>query len=240
MAYEELKKAVCQANLELHRSGLVVLTWGNVSGADRKGGVVAIKPSGVDYSALEPADIVVVSLEDGEVVDGDLRPSSDTPTHIALYREFPSIGAVVHTHSCFATSWAQAAREIPCFGTTHADFSPGAIPVTRQLTAAEIMGDYEANTGRVIAECLRAAGAGTAETPAVLVAGHGPFAWGETPHHAVENALVLEEIARLAFQTLALNPKAEPLARVLHDKHFGRKHGPASYYGQEEAEAGGD
>ena len=233
MAHDKLKKMVCEANLELHRSGLVVLTWGNVSGVDREAGVVAIKPSGVDYASLKPTDIVVVSLTDGAIVDSTLRPSSDTPTHLALYREFESIGAVVHTHSCFATSWAQGGREIPCFGTTHADFCAASIPVSRQLTAAEILGDYEANTGKVIAECLRGAGADPAGTPAVLVAGHGPFVWGETAHKAVENAIVLEEIARMALQTLAINPKAERLPRVLHEKHFSRKHGPGSYYGQE-------
>ncbi len=230
--YAYLKTAVLAANISLARSGLVVLTFGNVSAADREAGVMAIKPSGMDYGAMKPKDIPVVSLESGEVVDGKLKPSSDTPTHLALYREFETIGGVVHSHSAFATSWAQGGKDIPCFGTTHADFCSGSIPVTRQLTPGEIMRDYEASTGRVIIETLRKNRLTPVDTPAVLVTGHGPFVWGANPREAVENAIILEEIARMAYQTLIINPKAERLPRALHEKHFQRKHGPDAYYGQ--------
>ena len=232
MAFDELKAAVYEANIALARSGLVLLTFGNVSAVDRAAGVIAIKPSGVDYDGMKPSDIVVVSLETGEVVEGVLRASSDTPTHLTLYRAFDSIGAVAHTHSSYASSWAQGLRKIPCFGTTHADFCAGAIPVTRQLTKAEIDEDYEANTGKVIVECLTKSGLDPAATPAVLVAGHGPFVWGENPSKAVENAVILEEVAKMAFRTLAVNPDSAPLPQPLLDKHFQRKHGPGAYYGQ--------
>jgi L-ribulose-5-phosphate 4-epimerase len=234
MAHADLRKAVFDANILLARSGLVVLTFGNVSGVDREAGVMAIKPSGVDYDAMKPADIPVVSLESGEVVDGSLKPSSDTPTHLALYRELGPIGAVVHSHSAFATSWAQGGKEIPCFGTTHADFCSACIPVTRQLSPAEIMRDYEANTGRVIIETLRKNKLTPSDTPGVLVTGHGPFVWGADARKAVENAIILEEIARIAYQTLIINPRAERLPRTLHEKHFQRKHGPDAYYGQKQ------
>jgi L-ribulose-5-phosphate 4-epimerase len=232
MAHEELRKAVFDANILLAKSGLVVLTFGNVSAADREAGVMAIKPSGVDYDAMKSADIPVVSLETGEVVDGNLKPSSDTPTHLALYREFEAVGAVVHSHSVFATSWAQGGKEIPCFGTTHADFCSGCIPVTRQLTPAEIMHEYEANTGRAIIDALRKNKMTPVDTPAALVTGHGPFVWGADARQAVENSIILEEIARIAYQTLIINTRAERLPRTLHEKHFQRKHGPDAYYGQ--------
>lgn len=232
MPYEELKQRVYQANLALVDAGLVVLTWGNSSGADRAAGVMAIKPSGVPYARLTANDIVVLNIASGEIVDGKGRPSSDTPTHLHLYREFPSCGGVVHTHSTFGTSFAQAQREIPCLGTTHADNFYGAIPVTRELTADEIRHDYELNTGRVIVECFRSKRIDPAQVPGVVVAGHAPFAWGDTPEKAVENAIVLEFSAQMALHTFAINPDAIPLPQVLVDKHYLRKHGPGAYYGQ--------
>ncbi len=225
----DLKERVHRANLELARHGLAVLTFGNVSGIDRSRGVVAIKPSGVDYEALRPGDIVLVDLE-GRVVEGRLRPSSDTPTHIALYRAFAAIGGIAHAHSPHATAFAQARREIPCLGTTHADLCDGAVPVTRLLTRAEVASDYEANTGKVIAE--RFARLDPVRTPAVLAAGHGPFAWGRTPDEAVRNALVLETVAGIALETLRLDPRAARLPAHVQRKHFERKHGPHAYYGQ--------
>lgn len=234
MAYDQLRQTVFEANLLLSRSGLVVLTFGNVSAVDRKAGVLAIKPSGVDYDAMKVEDIPVVSLETGEVVDGKMNPSSDTPTHLALYRRYEGIGGIVHSHSSFASSWAQGGKEIPCMGTTHADFCAGSIPVTRQLTPGEITRDYEANTGRVIIETLDKNGLTPESTPAVLVAGHGPFVWGADAREAVEKAVMLEEVARMAFQTLVINPRTERLPRALHEKHFHRKHGPSAYYGQKE------
>jgi L-ribulose-5-phosphate 4-epimerase len=232
VTHDALKEAVCAANLDLVASGLVVLTWGNVSGADRSASVMAIKPSGVSYDAMCAADMVVVSLETGEVVDGRLRPSSDTPTHLHLYRTFGAIGGIVHTHSGSAVSWAQAERDLPCFGTTHADHFYGSVPVTRRMRETEIRDAYEHNTGVVIAECLAERGLDPAEMPAVLVAGHGPFAWGPTPRKAVENAVALEATARMALDTLRLNPDAAPIDRALLDKHFLRKHGASAYYGQ--------
>jgi len=239
MAYEQLKRDVWQANMGLVEAGLVVLAFGNASGADRQAGVMAIKPSGIDYKALKPENIVALSLETGKVVDGDLRPSSDTPTHLRLYKAFESIGGIAHTHSPCATSWAQACREIPCFGTTHADHFYGPAPVTRQLTADEIRGDYEVSTGEVIVERFRGAGLDPDQFPGVLVAGHGPFTWGPTPSKAMENAIALEEIARMALRTLAINPEAGPVSQALLDKHFLRKHGPGAYYGQR-SETGND
>jgi L-ribulose-5-phosphate 4-epimerase len=233
VSHEALKEEVCRANLALVEAGLVVLTWGNVSGVDREAGIVAIKPSGISYRTLRPADIVLVSLESGERLEGDLRASSDTPTHLVLYRDFRSIGAVVHTHSPFATSWAQAARPIPCLGTTHADHFYGPVPVTRQLTAEEIEADYEANTGKVVSERFLDRGLDPEQIPAVLLPGHGPFVWGPGPAEAVENATVLEETARMALYTLAIDPGAAELPQALLDKHFLRKHGPDAYYGQE-------
>ncbi len=227
---DHLKQEVCEANLDLVAEGLVIQTWGNASGIDRASGCVVIKPSGVPYDAMKPKQMVVVALETGRVVEGDLSPSSDTPTHLVLYRAFPDIGGVVHTHSLHATAWAQAQRDIPALGTTHADYFHGAVPCTRLMTAKEIQGDYEANTGHVIVE--RFAKLDPLACPGVLVASHGPFAWGKSVKAAVENAVVLEHLARLASETLSLNPALKPMPRELLDKHFFRKHGPGAYYGQ--------
>lgn len=232
MAYDGLRQAVWRANLDLVEAGLVLLTWGNASAVDRDAGVIAIKPSGVAYDEMGPDDMVVVSLDDGAVVDGALKPSSDTPTHLHLYREFPAAGGVVHTHSRHAVSWAQAERDIPCFGTTHADHFYGPIPVTRRMRADEIREAYEHNTGVVIAECFRSRGIDPADVPAVLVAGHGPFAWGETARKAVENGIVLEAVAEMAMNTRSIDGEAAPIDRELLDKHFLRKHGRNAYYGQ--------
>ncbi len=229
---EQLKKDVCQANLDLVAEGLVIQTWGNVSGIDRKRGLVVIKPSGVPYDGMKPEHQVVVSLETGEVVEGKLKPSSDTATHLALYRAFPEIGGVVHTHSLYATAWAQARKGIPSYGTTQADYWYGDVPCTRLLTPKEIKTDYEANTGDVIVETFKKQKLDPMQHPAVLVASHGPFTWGKDAHDAVHNAVVLEFIARLASETLRINPKAKPMQPVLLDKHFLRKHGPGAYYGQ--------
>lgn len=223
-----LRKAVCKANVELARRGLALFTFGNASAIDRERGLVVIKPSGVPYAGLKPSDLVVTDLE-GRVVEGKLRPSSDLATHLELYRAWPSVGAVVHTHSHFATVWAQALQEIPFYGTTHADYFNGPIPVTRALTAAEIAQDYERNTGRVIIERFD----GEPNTmSAVLVAGHASFVWAATIEAAVETASVLEEVARLAFHTAVLNPATEQLSQALLHKHFRRKHGTSAYYGQ--------
>ena len=224
-----LKNDVFRRNLELVEHGLVVLTWGNVSGIDREAGLVAIKPSGVPYAGMTAEDIVVVDLE-GHAVEGRLRPSSDLPTHLALYRAFPSVGGIVHTHSPKAVAWAQARRGIPAFGTTHADHFHGAVPCTRELTPAEVADDYELNTGRVIEERFHDLDAEA--FPGVLVAGHGPFTWGPTPRKAVENAVALEQIAAMALDTLRLDPDAEPAPSYVLDKHDFRKHGPGAYYGQ--------
>jgi len=226
---DKLKKDVWRANLDLVRYGLVILTFGNASGIDRKKGLVVIKPSGVSYDELKPADMVVVGL-DGKVAEGTLNPSSDTPTHLALYRAFPGIGGIVHAHSEYATMFAQAAKEIPCLGTTHADHFHGPVPVTRLLTKREVKADYEGNTGRVIIE--RFAGLDAIGTPAVLVAGHGPFAWGKTPDEAARNALVLERTAKTALGTLTLDPGRRRLPGYIVEKHFQRKHGPHATYGQ--------
>lgn len=228
---EELREEVCKANLRLVAEGLVIQTWGNVSGIDRASGLVVIKPSGVEYEGMAPQHMVVVSLETGEVVEGKLRPSSDTPTHLELYRAFEGIGGVVHTHSLFATAWAQARREIPALGTTHADYFYGAIPVTRPMTEAEIHEAYEENTGKVIVE--RFAHLDPKQMPAVLVASHGPFTWGLTPDDAVSNAVYLEHIAKLTSETLRLFPDTPPMPQALLDKHYLRKHGAGRYYGQE-------
>jgi L-ribulose-5-phosphate 4-epimerase len=230
--YADLREQVWRANRDLAEAGLAVLSFGNASGVDRRAGVLAIKPSGVPYRELRPESVVVVALEDGRVVDGRLRPSSDTPTHLALCRRFEEIGGVVHTHSTFATAWAQACRPIPCLGTTHADHFRGSVPVTRALTRAEIEGDYELETGNVIVETLEASGLAPLEVPAVLVAGHGPFTWGPSPAGAVENAIALETVAALALRTAQLQPGIEQIGRGLLDRHFSRKHGPAAYYGQ--------
>ncbi|MBN2507278.1 MAG: L-ribulose-5-phosphate 4-epimerase [Verrucomicrobia bacterium] len=228
---EKLKTDVCRANLELVAQGLVVLTWGNVSGIDRRRGLVVIKPSGVSYDGMTPGDMVVVSLDTGQVVDGALKPSSDTPTHLVLYRAFEGVGGIVHTHSPWATAWAQARRDIPPLGTTHADFCHGLVPCTRPLTPAEIRTDYEANTGRVIAR--RFARLDPLACPAVLVASHGPFAWGRAVKDAVHHAVILEQVARMATETLRVRPGAKPVPQGLLDKHYYRKHGPGAYYGQQ-------
>lgn len=229
---EELKELVCRANLLLPRHGLVTFTWGNVSGIDRKRGLVVIKPSGVEYDGMDAGDMVVVSLENGSVVEGDYKPSSDTDTHLALYRAFPALGGIVHTHSRWATSFAQAGRGIPALGTTHGDYFYGEIPCTRKMTPAEIAGAYERETGDVIIETFLARGIGPAQVPAVLVHSHGPFAWGSDPLNAVHNAVVLEEVAFMAFHALALAPDLPPMQQELLDRHYLRKHGPGAYYGQ--------
>jgi L-ribulose-5-phosphate 4-epimerase len=228
---EELKREVFEANLSLVEAGLVVLTWGNVSGFDPKRGLVAIKPSGVDYSRMTVDDIVVVDL-DGKVVEGGCRPSSDTPTHLELYRNFSGIGGVVHTHSVEATAWAQALREIPCYGTTHADHFHGRVPLTRPLVAEEVAEAYELNTGKVIVERFR--DADFAAQPGVLVAGHAPFTWGETPAKVVANAVALEAMAKMARLTeqIAKSSPVAPLPSYVADKHYFRKHGAGAYYGQ--------
>ncbi|MBV9836743.1 MAG: L-ribulose-5-phosphate 4-epimerase AraD [Solirubrobacterales bacterium] len=226
---ESLVTQVLDANRALPAHGLVTLTWGNVSAIDRDQGVVAIKPSGVDYDELSAEDIVLLDLE-GDVVEGERRPSTDAPTHLALYRAFEEIGAVVHTHSTWATAWAQAEREIPLLGTTHADLSAHAIPLTRQLTDEEIDEDYEGATGTVLIETL--AEHGPAELPCALVRGHAPFCWGATADKAVQNAVTLEEVARIALLTTVLDADAGPLAAAVREKHFQRKHGPNAYYGQ--------
>jgi len=232
MTHTELRQKVHRANLDIVEAGLVELTWGNASGVDRSSGVMAIKPSGVDYNVMTPEDMVLVSLGTGEVVEGDLRPSSDTPTHLVLYHRFPDIGGVVHTHSSHAVSWAQAERSIPCLGTTHADHFYGAIPVTRRMRETEIVEAYEHNTGLVIVECFEEGGFDPNAIPGVLVACHGPFAWGSSPDKAVENAIVLESTARMAMHTFAVNPAALAIDQALLDKHYLRKHGKTAYYGQ--------
>jgi L-ribulose-5-phosphate 4-epimerase len=226
---DKLRAEVLEANLELARRGLVLYTFGNASAVDREQGLIAIKPSGVAYEKMTPADIVITDIY-GKVVEGSLRPSSDLPTHAALYRAFPQIGAVAHTHSCSATAWAQACREIPCFGTTHADYFAGSVPVTEYLTREEIETDYELNTGLAIIR--RMEGFDPLGYPGILVAGHAPFCWGETAATAAHNAVVMEELAALAFQTLVINAAAQPIPHALHHKHHSRKHGPQAYYGQ--------
>jgi L-ribulose-5-phosphate 4-epimerase len=228
-ASEELREQVLAANLALPRHGLVKLTSGNASGVDRKRGVMAIKPSGVRYETLTAGDLVIVDL-DGNVISGERRPSTDTPTHLALYRAFEDIGGIVHTHSTWATAWAQAQREIPVLGTTHADLCSHSIPLTRPLTQEEIDGDYERATGDVLVQAV--AEHGPAELPCVLVQGHAPFCWGSDAADAVEIAVTLEEVARMALLTTVLDPDVPPLAQALRDKHHRRKHGPRAYYGQ--------
>jgi L-ribulose-5-phosphate 4-epimerase len=227
---ETLKREVCQANLDLVKAGLVIQTWGNASGIDRRRGLVVIKPSGVPYEGMAPRHMVVVSLQSGQVVEGRLKPSSDTATHLVLYRAFPGIGGLVHTHSLYATAWAQAKKGLPSYGTTQADYWYGDVPCTRLLTAAEIRSDYEANTGRVIVERFRKLD--PLQHPAVLVASHGPFAWGKDVAGAVHNAVVLEFIAQLASETLRIHPKLKPMQSALLGKHFLRKHGANATYGQ--------
>ena len=226
---EELKDKVCRANLDLVRHGLVLFTWGNVSAIDRESGLVVIKPSGVSYDDMKPEDMVVVDL-DGKVVEGRLNPSSDTPTHVVLYKAFPQAGGVVHTHSTYATSWAQAGLDIPNIGTTHADYFHDAVPCTPDMTESEVKGEYELETGNVIVR--RFEGLNPVHTPGVLVKNHGPFTWGKTPEKAVENALVLDECAHMALLTRLFDPSAAPAAQCIQDKHYFRKHGANAYYGQ--------
>ena len=226
---EELKEKVFKANLDLVKHGLVIFTWGNVSGIDREKGLVVIKPSGVSYDDMKAEDMVVVDLETGKVVEGNLKPSSDTPTHLALYRAFPEIGGVVHTHSTYATAWSQAGKDLPNIGTTHADYFHEAVPCTRDMTEAEVINEYELNTGNVIIE--RFEGMNPVHTPGVLVKNHGPFAWGTSPADAVHNAVVLEQIAKMASIAYTVNP-ALTMNPLLVEKHFSRKHGPNAYYGQ--------
>jgi L-ribulose-5-phosphate 4-epimerase len=229
MLLKTLREQVLEANLELVRRGLVLYTFGNASGIDRREKLVAIKPSGVPYEELTAAQIVISDLA-GKIVDGNLRPSSDLATHLELYKHFPNIGGVAHTHSEFATAWAQAEQPIPCFGTTHADYFHGPVPVTERLTAAAIAGDYERETGAAI--CRRFAELDPDSIPAVLVAGHAPFCWGPSAAEAAHNAVILEYVARMACHTLSIHAETRPLARELHDKHFLRKHGRNAYYGQ--------
>ena len=239
---EKLKEKVCRANLNLVRHGLVIFTWGNVSAIDRESGLVVIKPSGVSYDGMKPSDMVVVDL-DGKVVEGELNPSSDTPTHLELYKAFPNIGGVVHTHSTFATAWAQAGSDIPNIGTTHADYFHDAIPCTRNMRRSEVFGEYEKETGRVIVERFAAKGIDPDDTPAVLVRNHGPFAWGTDADNAVHNAVVLEEVAKMAYiateihvadqlKGIYLADFSPRMNRFLVEKHYSRKHGPGAYYGQ--------
>ena len=229
---KELKKAVCQANLELQKRQLVIYSWGNVSGIDRSAGIIAIKPSGVAYDELTPEKIVLLDLE-GKIIEGALNPSSDTPTHLELYRNFETIGGICHTHPTNATMWAQACKEIPCFGTTHADYFYGAVPVTDVMTTGQIQNDYELNTGKAIVK--RFTGIDPMQMPAVLVAGHGPFSWGDDPAAAVDATVVLEQIAAMALGTITINPNQGPISSALLDKHYLRKHGINAYYGQPRA-----
>ena len=228
---KSLREAVYEANMELPRRGLVTYTWGNVSGIDRERGLVVIKPSGVDYDELSPDKLVVLDL-DGRIVDSKLNPSSDTKTHLELYKRYPDLGGIVHTHSVHAVAWAQAAMDIPCYGTTHADYFYGPIPCARHLTSEEIDEDYEKNTGKVIIETFDDRGINPMHTPGVICASHGPFTWGKDAAQAVYHAVVLEEVARMALLTRQVNPSAAPAPQNIQDKHFLRKHGPNAYYGQ--------
>ena len=227
---DELKEKVFKANLQLPKYGLVTFTWGNVSGIDREKGMIVIKPSGIEYDEMTAEDMVVIDLKDGKKVEGKWNPSSDTPTHLALYRAFPEIGGVVHTHSRWATSFAQAGRGIPPYGTTHGDYFYGEIPCTRKMTAQEINGEYELETGNVIVETFKKKA--YKDIPAVLVHSHGPFTWGTDPNNAVHNAVVLEELAFMALHTEQLNPDVSNMQQELLDKHYLRKHGANAYYGQ--------
>ena len=229
---EELKQQVFEANMMLPKYGLVTFTWGNVSAIDRESGLFIIKPSGVDYETMKVDDMVVVDLE-GNVVEGHYKPSSDTPTHLELYKAFPEIGGIVHTHSSYATSWAQAGRGIPCYGTTHADYMYGEIPCVRCLTKEEIEGAYEENTGHLIVNAFKELDREVMAVPAVLCKNHGPFAWGKDAHDAVHNAVVLEEVAKMAYRAETINPRIQPAPQELQDKHYFRKHGANAYYGQD-------
>ncbi|MCX7797482.1 MAG: L-ribulose-5-phosphate 4-epimerase [Melioribacter sp.] len=228
---EKLKKQVLEANIDLYKSGLVIHSFGNVSGIDRSQNLIVIKPSGIDYRKMKIQDMVVVDL-DGNIVEGKYRPSSDTPTHLELYKAFKSIGGITHTHSLYATVFAQARNEIPCLGTTHADTFYGSVPITRLLKKSEVVKEYEKNTGKVIVERFKSENINPIEVPGVLVAGHAPFTWGETPADSVKNAQLLEYIAQLAFGSLLINPRLKVLPNYILKKHFERKHGPNAYYGQ--------
>ena len=231
---EQLKETVFKANLDLVKHGLVIFTWGNVSGIDREKGLMVIKPSGVSYDEMRAEDMVVVDVATGKVVEGALRPSSDTPTHLAVYRAFPEVGGVVHTHSTYATAWAQAGKDLPNIGTTNADYFHDALPCTPDMTAPEVEGDYELETGNVIVRRFVEAGLNPVHTPGVLVKNHGPFAWGKDPMDAVHNAVVMEQVAKMAFVAFTVNP-ALTMNPLLVEKHFSRKHGPNAYYGQKKA-----
>ena len=228
---KSLREAVYEANMELPRRGLVTYTWGNVSAVDRAAGLMVIKPSGVEYEDLSPDKLVVLDL-DGRRVEGSLNPSSDTKTHLELYRAFPEIGGIVHTHSAHAVAWAQAGRDIPCFGTTHADYFYGPVPCARALSPEEVEDDYEGSTGRVIVETFRERGLNPVHVPGVICRSHGPFTWGRDAAQAVYHAAVLEEVAKMAIFTVQINPEALPAPQHVLDKHFMRKHGPNAYYGQ--------
>lgn len=228
---EELKEQVCRANLELVRRGVVIYTWGNASGINREKGLIVIKPSGVDYDGMEPEDMVVVDLESGETIEGSWNPSSDTKTHLELYRAFPSIGGITHTHSINAVAFAQAGLDIPALGTTHADYFYGAIPCTRELSKGEVEEAYESNTGKSIVECIKERGIDPLAVPGIIVKNHGPFSWGKDAAVSVYHAVVMEAISEMAIKTLLLNPQAS-MAQYVCDKHYMRKHGPNAYYGQ--------
>ncbi len=230
---QELKRQVYEANMLLPKYGLVTFTWGNVSAIDRESGLFVIKPSGVEYESMKPEDMVVMDLN-GNRVEGKLRPSSDTPTHLELYKAFPEIGGIVHTHSSYATSWAQAGRSIPCYGTTHADYIYGEVPCVRCLTKEEIDEAYETNTGKLIVSEFKRRKKEIMAVPAVLCKNHGPFTWGKDAKDAVHNAVVLEEVAKMAYRTESINSKVEPAPQELQDKHYYRKHGAGAYYGQED------
>ncbi len=228
---ENLKQEVFEANIELVNQGLVIYTWGNVSAIDRESGLVVIKPSGVDYDVMKASDMVVIDLE-GTIIEGKYKPSSDTPTHLAMYKEYDTIGSVVHTHSEWATSWAQARRAIPVYGTTHSDYFYGDILCTRELSKEEVNKDYELNTGLVMIQTLKDNNKNPLELPGLIISNHGPFSWGETSQKAVHNAKVLDEIAKMAYRTEMLNPNIQPVNKYLLDKHYLRKHGASAYYGQ--------
>lgn len=230
---QELKRQVYEANMLLPKYGLVTFTWGNVSAIDMESGLFVIKPSGVEYESMKPEDMVVMDLN-GNRVEGKLRPSSDTPTHLELYKAFPEIGGIVHTHSSYATSWAQAGRSIPCYGTTHADYIYGEVPCVRCLTKEEIDEAYETNTGKLIVSEFKRRKKEIMAVPAVLCKNHGPFTWGKDAKDAVHNAVVLEEVAKMAYRTESINSKVEPAPQELQDKHYYRKHGAGAYYGQED------
>ncbi len=228
---EELKQKVFEANMLLPKYGLVTFTWGNVSAIDRESGLFVIKPSGVDYETMSADDMVVMDL-DGNKVEGHYKPSSDTPTHLEIYKAFKEVGGIVHTHSSYATSWAQAGRSIPCYGTTHADYMYGEIPCVRCLTPEEIEGAYEENTGHLIVDFFQSMNKDPMAVPAVLCKNHGPFSWGKDAHEAVHNAVVLEEVAKMAYRAETINPRIQPAPQSLQDKHYFRKHGANAYYGQ--------